>query len=251
MRGFDCIAAYYEVLSDSESRLRREGPFLKERLDQAPGMRVVDLACGTGLHARFFADLGAQVSAIDLSPEMIRFAREHRGHPAIRYAVGDMRALRGGPWDLAVCLGNSLSLLGFRKAVDTALEAVSSSLAPGGLFVVQVLNYAAAAAQRPRHRVERKTRGDAEIIAVKNLVPHGDRTLLSVTFHTIRNGEHESVTDTAVLLHLDQEAILESAALAALEVYSVYGGFDGSAYQPGLSSDLVVILRKPCEMSRA
>ena len=56
---FTTSAKYYEVLSDNEKRLKREGPFLKETLQQAPGLRVVDMACGTGLHAEFFAKLGA------------------------------------------------------------------------------------------------------------------------------------------------------------------------------------------------
>ena len=121
MAAFHTIAEYYEVLSDSEARLRREGPFLAECLERAPGRRVLDVACGTGLHAEFFANLGAEVAALDLSAEMIAHARERRPHPAIHYAAGDMREPPTGPWDLAVCLGNSLSLL----------EAAGQSLTPG------------------------------------------------------------------------------------------------------------------------
>ena len=245
MSGFDSSAAYYEVLSDSDARLAREGPLLIECLRRAPGTRAADLACGTGLHARFLADHGAQVAAIDLSPEMVAHARERRPHPAITYSVGDMRAIEGGPWDLAICLGNSLSLLRSLEEVDCAMKGVSCALTPGGIFLVQVVNYAATAAQQPRHRVERKRAGDAEIIAIKNLVPHDGRTLLSMTFYFALNGQYTSVSETAVLLNLTREQVLDSAKRAALRVGAVYGGFDRSEYDPDASPDLVCILEKP------
>jgi SAM-dependent methyltransferase len=242
MSGFDSIAAYYEVLSDGEARLRREGAFLTECVRRAPGTRVVDVACGTGLHAAFFADLGAEVTALDLSAEMIAHARERRPHANVRYAVGDMRRLEGGPWDLAVCLGNSLSLLNSRADVEAAFRSVADSLAPRGLFIVQVLNYAAASAQQPRHRIERKTRDNAEIVAVKSLVPQGDRTLLSIAFFRREGDAFESATETAVLLHVGLEDIAAAAAQAGLEVVETFGGFDRSEYQAGTSSDLVCVL---------
>lgn len=245
MSSFNTIAAYYEVLSDAEGRLDREGPLLSECLRRAPGARVVDVACGTGLHARLFADLGARVTAFDLSPEMVAYAREHRLHPAITYAVGDMRDLKGGPWDLAVCLGNSLSLLGSLEEVVTLFRSVAGSLSRGGVFALQVLNYAAEAAQRPRHRIERRTRGDIEIIAVKNLVPHGDRTLLSITFFIKEDGTYASASDTAVLLPLSREDLARGAEQAGLRVNDVFGGFDRSPYEPAISPDLIAVLIHP------
>ena len=67
--GFDYVAAYYEVLSDNAARPQREGQFLAECLEQAPGRRVLDIACGTGIHAEFLAGRGADVTAADASPE--------------------------------------------------------------------------------------------------------------------------------------------------------------------------------------
>ena len=242
MAAFHTIAEYYEVLSDSEARLRREGPFLAECLERAPGRRVLDVACGTGLHAEFFANLGAEVAALDLSAEMIAHARERRPHPAIHYAAGDMREPPTGPWDLAVCLGNSLSLLEAAGQLAPMFRAVQSALAPGGLFVVQVLNYAAPAAQQPRHRVERRSRGDVDVIAVKSLVPNGDRTLLSIACYSLTQGACSSASETAVLMNVTLEQIRAAAEEAGLAVIGTFGGFDRAAYAADQSQDLVSVL---------
>ena len=185
---FRATAPYYEVLFDSAPRLEREGPCLLSVLERAPGQRVVDLATGTGPHALFFAENGAEVDAFDLSEEMIAHAQAQRPHDRIHYSQGDMRQPEGGPWDLAICLGNSLSLLPAYADVTATFASLRQRLAPEGLFLLQVLNYGLDSAQEPRHRVVTKEHDGAEIVAVKSLVPQEGRTLLSLAFFA-RKGE--------------------------------------------------------------
>lgn len=241
---FRTVAAYYEVLSDNDARLAREGPFLAECLDQAPGRRVLDLACGSGIHAAFYASLGAEVTAIDLSPEMVAHARALRPGPGITYAVADMREPPGGqPWDLVICLGNSLSLLPSLPEVRRAFHAAAANLTPGGLMAVQVLNYAAAAAKEPRHRVERRTTPERRITAIKSLVPDNGRTFLTLAFFAEESGGLHHVSDASVLLHLFRDDLEDTARAAGLEVAGEYGGFDKAPYRPETSPDLVLVFR--------
>ena len=241
---FTTTAKYYEVLSDNESRLKREGPFLEDTLKLAPGLRVVDMACGTGIHAVFFAELGASVDAFDISSEMIDHACEHHAHPAISYHTGDMRTLEGGPWDLAICLGNSLSVMSAPEDINRTFRAVYSSLSPGGIFLLQILNYLAASVQKPRHRIESKKAGESEVIAVKNLVPRGDRTFLSLAFYRVSGDDYESLAETAVLKNWTCEEIVSAAEDAGFTVDEVYGGYDRSAHSPEDSTDVICVNRK-------
>ena len=245
MDAFTSSAEFYEVLSDSAARLEREGPFLRECLGKAPGNRVVDLACGTGLHALFMAESGAEVTALDLSEEMVAHAAARRPHSAITFRQGDMTEVAGGPWDLALCLGNSLSLLPDMGAVEATLRAVHDSLSPGGVFALQVLNYRSAAAQKPRHRVETRKCGDTEVVAVKNLVSHGGCTLLSLNFYAFSGEGCTTVSEAAVLMHLTEEILTGLARSAGLEVIEAMGAFDGSPFDSDTSSDLICVLRKP------
>ena len=44
-----------------------------------PGMRVLDIGCGTGSHLKLYHDAGCQVSGIDLSGAMLEVARQKLG----------------------------------------------------------------------------------------------------------------------------------------------------------------------------
>ncbi len=244
MTAFNSVASYYEVLSDSAARLDRESPLLAEWLQRAPGNRVWDIACGTGLHAQYFAEMGANVLATDASAEMVRHAQQRRHHPRIRYVVADMRSLESQSADLVVCLGNSLSLLGSVSEVAAVVAEVAERLAPGGMFAAQVVNNAAKGMGQPRHRVELKETEDGQVVAVKSLVPLGEKTLLSLNFFHESAGSWESASDTAVLLHLAVEDFQAAAQEAGLQVAGVYGGFDRRAFDPGTSPDLIVVMAR-------
>lgn len=245
MQSFENIAAYYEILTNAAARLEREGPLLSECLAQAPGRRVLDLACGTGLHAHFFAEQGAQVTALDASEAMIRHARALRPHPAITYGVCDMRAAAGGPWDLAVCLGNSLALLPSGEDLDAVFARVAAALAPGGRFLVQLVNTAAPGAQAPRHRVERKDIEDGWLVAVKSLVPHGGRTLLSLAFFAgDQSGVRQTATDTAVLSHWSPGDLDRSAASVGMHCGGAWGDFDRTPFDGVQSTDFIAEFHK-------
>jgi ubiquinone/menaquinone biosynthesis C-methylase UbiE len=66
-----------------------------ERLDPRPGLRWLDLACGTGAVAERAAGRGAHVTAVDLAPALIETARERASERDldIDYRVGDCERL--------------------------------------------------------------------------------------------------------------------------------------------------------------
>ncbi|MEK7737295.1 MAG: methyltransferase domain-containing protein [Pseudomonadota bacterium] len=57
-----------------------------------PGGNILDLACGSGRHARYLAGLGFTVEAVDRNPEVIEALRDI---PGIAARCADLEA---GPW---------------------------------------------------------------------------------------------------------------------------------------------------------
>ena len=81
--------------------LREETAFLRERLGTGRGEICLDVACGTGLHARTVADAGYRAVGFDISADQLRFARR-RLEAAVR---ADARQLPVRDNAVAVALG--------------------------------------------------------------------------------------------------------------------------------------------------
>ncbi|WP_431977349.1 class I SAM-dependent DNA methyltransferase [Micromonospora haikouensis] len=102
----------------------------------AAGRRLLDLGAGTGQAAIRFAQAGYQVTAVDVSPEMLRQARAKPGAEQVRLVVADLRKLPDlGVFDVAVTLGEPFIYLRDERELSAALRGVSALLAPGALFV--------------------------------------------------------------------------------------------------------------------
>ena len=98
----------YEELKQRQSTMWGTGPYQRvtetltdihaqviERLEPRPGVRWLDLACGTGAVAELAAEAGADVTGIDLAPGLIETARERAAERGldIDYQVGDCENL--------------------------------------------------------------------------------------------------------------------------------------------------------------
>src|SRR5918992_2822885 len=104
-----------------------------------PGWRVLDVACGAGRHARALEAAGAHCTGLDLSATLLRLARQVTGAPLVRADMRDL-PIRPGSMDLTVNLFTSFAY--FEQDADhaAALGEMTSTLRPGGWFVIDFLN---------------------------------------------------------------------------------------------------------------
>jgi SAM-dependent methyltransferase len=107
----------------------------------APGGKLLDVACGTGRHARAFADLGYEVTAVDINEELLSVGRASVGD-RVRFLQGDMTqlAVDGRPFDLVTCLFDSIGYAVENDRVVAALRSLARHAAPGGVVVVEFLH---------------------------------------------------------------------------------------------------------------
>lgn len=96
--------------------------------------RIADLACGTGSLLRRLSPLGAMMVGLDGSPAMIREAAR-KGNGA-RLVVGSLDALPlGGPFDLLLCVYDSLNYLPSEEALLRVFHEARRIASPGGFFL--------------------------------------------------------------------------------------------------------------------
>lgn len=106
------------------------------------GGDVLDVAAGSGRHARFFADRGHRVVAVDRDHEALQLA----AHPLVETVVADLEA---GPWPFmgrsfaAVVVANYL----WRPLLPTLV----ASVAPGGVLLYETFAVGHERFGRPRN----------------------------------------------------------------------------------------------------
>jgi len=98
------------------------------------GAHVLDLCCGTGQLARALTDRGYQVTGLDGSEEMIRFARENA--PDAGFMVDDARSFKSpGACDAVVSTFDSLNHVMTLEELASVFANVVAALREGGLFL--------------------------------------------------------------------------------------------------------------------
>jgi len=129
----------YDLIYSSFKNYEHEAGQLSALITQArPGARtVLDVACGTGEHARLLANRYAlSVDGIDLDPAFVRIAQEK--HPAGRFVVADMCDFHlGRQYDAVVCLFSSIGYARTLDRVGQAIACFREHLAPGGVIIVE------------------------------------------------------------------------------------------------------------------
>jgi SAM-dependent methyltransferase len=97
---------------------------------------VLDVACGTGEHARLLAGLGFAVDGVDLDPAFVGIAKQK--HPAGRFFEADMSAFQlPHRYDAVLCVFSSIGYLKTLDRVTRALARFRDHLVPGGVVVVE------------------------------------------------------------------------------------------------------------------
>jgi SAM-dependent methyltransferase len=172
-----------------------------------PGGRWLDVGCGTGTIARTILELAApdEVVGIDASPAYVAFARDRVNDPRVRFEVGDAQALQevaSATFDAVV----SGLVLNFVPQPDRAVSEMARVARRGGTVAAYVWDYAegmqmmrrfwdAAGALDPRAR-------------------------------EMDEGRRFQLCEPEALADLFRKAGLEGLAVRAIDVPTVFRGFD-------------------------
>jgi len=109
----------------------------------APGASVLDVACGSGRHVRWFAERGARVSAVDRDAQAIAALRDGP-HAAAEVVVADIEA---GPWPFA---GRAFDAVVVTNYLWRALlPRIVASVGGGGVLIYETFTRDNASIGRP------------------------------------------------------------------------------------------------------
>jgi ubiquinone/menaquinone biosynthesis C-methylase UbiE len=134
---YDRWAAVYD--HDANPLPALEEPIFRRAVGDPSGLRALDLGCGTGRHALWLAQAGAEVIAVDFSEGMLAKAREKRGADRIRFFSHDLHTplpLAERTFDLVV----SGLVLEHLRDLNLFFAEVRRMLRPRGRAVISAMH---------------------------------------------------------------------------------------------------------------
>ena len=136
---FSKSARYYDEIyasidKDYAAEAEKTHQFIQKH-KQIKGKHLLDVACGTGLHASLLSK-HYQVEGLDLDEKMLAVAKKK--HPKIRFHQGDMTEFDlKRQFDVIVCLFSSIGYVRTKSRLQKAIRNMSGHLLPGGVLLVE------------------------------------------------------------------------------------------------------------------
>jgi SAM-dependent methyltransferase len=249
---YDDFSTEYDRFVNWPSRLAYEMPFILEKLEEAGARRVLDTACGTGMHAIALAQAGYEAAGADISAGMIARARVNAQAAAVtmdlqQAGFGHLeKTFSPGRFEAVLCLGNSLPHVLSAELVVAALADFAACMKPGGLLVIQNRNFDAIMSGRSRWMEPQTAQeGGTEWLFLRfyDFEPDG---MLSFNILTLRRtGQmnwQQSIGTTQLrpLLAEDLKTALEECGF---QFPRLYGDMTGAPFDAASSGNLIICAR--------
>jgi SAM-dependent methyltransferase len=203
--GYAAWAACYD--DDGNPLIPLEGPAMAALYGAVAQQPVLDMGCGTGRHTLALADAGAQVTALDQSPEMLARARAKLAEHDVRWllrTLPDPLPFAGGTFALAV-----LGLVVEHVADVTSLLAeVARVLRPGGRCLLSALHPERTAGGQRARFVDPRT---------------GQRQPIT-TYHRTTTDYHAAAAGAGLVKVIEQTLIVPPELAASLPRAARYVG---------------------------
>lgn len=137
MDSYTWLADSYDLLT-TDVDYPRWADYIEWHFSRQPGpvRRVVELACGTGSLTRILAQRGYEMTAVDLSADMLSVADQKCGGLPVLFLCQDMSRLAlMEQADAMICCLDSVNYVTRPGALRRAFQRVYRYLRPGGLFL--------------------------------------------------------------------------------------------------------------------
>jgi SAM-dependent methyltransferase len=132
---FTRSARFYDLIY-SWKDYRRETEYLLEliRTRMTAAKSMLDVACGTGEHFRFFEQF--ERTGIDLDSQLLAVARNKL--PTVEFVEADMTAFSlGRQFDVVICLFSAIGYAVTIEKLNAAVLCMAEHSAPEGLLIVE------------------------------------------------------------------------------------------------------------------
>ncbi len=128
---------YHRLSASHPANALYDRPTILRLVGTLDGQHVLELGCATGHLTQQLLAAGAEVTAVDRSPEMVRIAHE-RLHGRVRIHIGDLNAPLTMVADASVDAAVASLVLHYLPDWQPLLAEVRRCLRPGGALVMSI-----------------------------------------------------------------------------------------------------------------
>ncbi|GAB4370892.1 MAG: hypothetical protein Kow0042_13320 [Calditrichia bacterium] len=246
MKFYDRLSEDYDLMTRFSERLITEKPIMEAWVKRYGFRSALDAACGTGLHALLLAKLGVRVVGVDISPQMLERAKSHAREagvelPFFESSLENLTEIVHQKFEAIFCLGNSLPHLLTHKELSTAVQNFYHLLLPGGIVVLQLLNYTKIFTEKNRIVGINKS-GSKEFIRFYDFTtPMIGFNILTIEWKP--EGVVHSLHNTKLYPYQKEELLAELKKIGFSQI-TCFGDMKFSVFQEQSSPNLVIVAEK-------
>jgi 2-polyprenyl-3-methyl-5-hydroxy-6-metoxy-1,4-benzoquinol methylase len=223
----------------NESEACEHVEFIIHKTKVRPGASVLDMACGPGRHSLIFAKMGYEVTAVDLSDNLLCVASTFakRAGLTIDFQKSDLRDIKfEKSFDLIINLFTSFGYFEEDEENYKIFDAALRHLKDNGRFVIDFLN---------KNYLVKNLKEFSESSILGNRIIQrrkisGNRVIKKIDI--VSNGSSKTFYESVRLF--SPEEIICALNDRGLFVDRVYGDFKGNAFDPQTSERIVIIAVK-------
>ena len=245
-RFYDGLAPDYDTMTGFDRRFDQERPFFHQFVERHAVRRAVDAGAGTGFHSLLLAQLGVEMSAVDVSADMLALADAHAASMHLRVttiqaSLLDFAGRVTAPQDAVVCMGNTLAHFTESGAREAVLGQFYRVLAPGGVLLVQTLNFDKIMKQETHLQNVKEAGG---IRFVREYVRAGPLVDLRITRSAPSDPAAQQMTSTVRLAPVYAADLASELSHTGFTDIQLFGSITLDAFEADSSRDLVAICKR-------
>jgi SAM-dependent methyltransferase len=214
--------------------------FVERHLCPPRPRAVLDLACGAGRHTAALRRRGYRTLGVDLSLTLLAHAS---GLPRV---AGDMRRLpfAAGSFDWVLNFFTSFGYFEKERENFQVLEEIVRVLAPGGRFLIDIMNASYTQRHLQPHEVQRLDHGqtdasDSQTVEIERWYDAATKRINKrIRVRPAGGGVARTFLESVRAYQADEVAV--GLHWAGLEVTGLYGTFQGDPY--GSDSERLIIV---------
>jgi glycine/sarcosine N-methyltransferase len=243
---YDLLSSEYDEMTGFPDRFNKERSFFTSLIQRDNIQTVLDAGCGTGFHSLLLAQLGVDVTGVDISAEMLRELKSHARAMNQKIKTknckfSDIRKELDTTFDAVICMGNSLAHLLSIGELQRSVRNFFEILNPGGILVVQILNYERILKQKQRI-VNIKESGDKMFVRFYDFLPRNIIfNILTIDKRVSMHTHRLQSVELCPIREREIRTILRSVGFTSLQVF---GNIQRDPFVSSSSSDLITITKK-------